>query len=313
MRPAPVPLHPARVRYIKLGTAGGWEAECLSRGIIRIGFNTERADRFRLCQGKRWSEVTKSFIAEGKDKGTATRFTKELRLFFEDDGTTLWISFMVGRLQWGMLDRTPARQHDDGKGAWRRLAGGWRDTDLLGNQLSKDKLSGALTKLAAYRGTSCDVDVADYVIRRINGQKSEQVERALTASVEMTTAVLGLVRMLSAKDFELLVDLLFTTSGWRRLGDLGRTQDTVDFDLILPSTRERAFVQIKSKTSSGELAEYVAKLGERADLYRRMFYVYHSGEATAPKDPRVTLIGPEQVADMVLDAGLTRWLIEKVS
>jgi len=27
----------------------------------------------------------------------------------------------------------------------------------------------------------------------------------------------------------------------------------------------------------------------------------------------VTLIGPEQLAEMVVDAGLTRWLIEKTS
>jgi hypothetical protein len=27
------PIHPARVRYIKLGEAGKWEKECLEKGI----------------------------------------------------------------------------------------------------------------------------------------------------------------------------------------------------------------------------------------------------------------------------------------
>lgn len=167
--------------------------------------------------------------------------------------------------------------------------------------------------MAAYRGTSCDVDVAEYVIRRVNGLKMPEVERALAASHELRVSVLGLMRMLTPQDFELLVDLVFTTSGWRRVGVVGRTQDTLDLDLILPSTGERAFVQVKSKTTSAEFQSYVAKLGERADLYARMFYVYHSGEPSPSDDRRVTLIGPESLAALVVDAGLAGWLVEKVS
>lgn len=307
------PINPKRVRYIKLGEAGRWEQECLDKGIIRIGFGSATPKRFDLCRSGRWDALAASFRAEGKDKGTAARFTRELRLFFEDDGKTLWITFMVGRLHWGMVDKTRARLHEDGEGVVRRLSHGWRSADIKGNSLDKDRLSGALTKLAAYRGTSCDVDVAEYVVRRINALKLPEVERALAASEEMRASVLGLLRMLTPRDFELLVDLVFTTSGWRRTGVVGRAQDTVDFDLVLPSTGERAFVQVKSKTTARELAEYVAKLGERADLYSRMFYVYHSGEPGSPNDHRATLIGPTQLADLVLGAGLTGWLIEKVS
>ena len=43
-----------------------------------------------------------------------------------------------------------------------------------------------------------------------------------------------------------------------------------------------------------------------------MFYVYHSGTAVT-SDPRVTVIGPEQLADLVMEAGLVSWLIQKVS
>jgi len=306
-------ISPKQVRYIKLGGGGRWEKECLDNGIIRIGFGTARRDRFQLCHSGRWDSVTDSFIAEGKDKGTAKRFTKELRLFFEDNGTILWITFMNGRLCWGFVDGEPAKPHADAKGVWRTIKGGWRDSDVSGSVLQKDRLSGALTKLAAYRGTSCDVDVADYVVRRINDQKIKEVERALAASQEMRSSVLPLMRLLTPKDFELLVDLVFSTSGWRRVGVVGKTQDTYDIDLILPSTGERAFVQVKSKTTSKELGEYVMKLGDRADLYNRMFYVYHSGEPSIPNDQRVTLIGPEKLSEMVVDAGLAGWLIEKVS
>ncbi len=307
----PEPIRPNRVRYIKLGEGGRWEKECIKAGIIRFGFGSSTPERFPLCQAQQWDSLTTSFLAEGTSKGTATRFTNETRIFFEDDGATLWVTFMGEQLYWGLLSQRPAEPHADGQGVWRTVLGGWRGTDLTGEPLTKDRLSGALTKLAAYRGTSCNVDVADYVIRRINGEKTPEMRRALAALVEMEASVLELMRLLGPRDFEMLVDLVFSTSGWRRLGAVGKTQKTLDLDLMLPSTGERAFVQVKSRTTATEFAEYVRQLDELGP-YDRMFYIFHSGEIKTDDD-RVTIIGPEKLAELVLDAGLTNWLIRKVS
>jgi hypothetical protein len=306
------PVEPSSVRYIKLGTGGSWEKECLQRNIIRIGFGSACPDLLGWCQSGSWDSVKRHFVAEGKDKTTATRFTGELRLFFEDNGTTLWITFMKNRLYWGQVDNAPPTPHEDGNGVWRTIRQGWCGNDLLGKKLSKDRLSGALTKLAAYRGTSCAVGAHRYVVSRINGHTIPEIERAIAAKKEMQASVIPLMRLLEPQDFELLVDLVFTSSGWRRLGVLGKTEAMLDMDLVLPSTGERAFVQVKSSTTSAELAEYVAKLGERADLYQKMFYVYHSGEATT-SHPRVTLVNADRLAELVVNAGLTEWLIEKTS
>jgi len=119
------------------------------------------------------------------------------------------------------------------------------------------------------------------------------------------------MNLLRDRDFELLVELVFSHSGWRRLGIVGKTQKTIDIDLELPSTGERAFVQVKSDTTSAQLAEYINRL-EEAGPYDRMFYVFHSGEAETD-DERVSVIGPEQLAKMIVDAGLVNWLIRKVS
>jgi hypothetical protein len=43
-----------------------------------------------------------------------------------------------------------------------------------------------------------------------------------------------------------------------------------------------------------------------------MFFVVHSGEAQTD-DERVTLIGPEKLSEIVVNAGLVDWLIRKVS
>jgi hypothetical protein len=233
-------INPTRVRYIKLGEGGRWEKECLEKNIIRIGFGGAQKERFELCQAGRWSGVSASFIAEGKAKGTVTLFTNELRLFFEDGGLILWITFVGERLWWGLVDATKAAApHPDGDGVSRPIRDGWRSTDLHGEQLTKDRLSGALTKVVAYQGTSCWVDVSDYVIRRINGEKTPEVERALVASKEMKASAFGLMRLLGPKDFELLVDLVFTTSGWRRIGTVGKTAKTLDLDMVLPSTGDQ--------------------------------------------------------------------------
>src|SRR3954462_517219 len=95
---APSKIHPAQVRYIKLGEGGRWEKECIQKGIIRFGFNASSAERFPLCQAGKWHQLTTAFVAAGRTKGTATRFTNEMRQFFEDDGRTLWITFVGERL-----------------------------------------------------------------------------------------------------------------------------------------------------------------------------------------------------------------------
>jgi hypothetical protein len=306
------PIHPSAVRYIKLGGGGSWEKECIEKGIIRIGFGSGGEKRNTLYRAARWSDLSEAYIAEGKTRGTATRFTHELRLFAEDPGSTLWITFVGEQLCWGQLEPGPAQRHPDAEGVFRVVAGGWRQTDRAGERLTKDRLSGALNKLAAYRGTSCKVDVADYVVRRINGDKTPEVERALAARATMRAAVEDLMKLLHWRDFETLVDLVFTTTGWRRRGRVGGTQKTLDLDLYLPTTEEKAFVQVKAKTNSAEAAEYVAKLDEMGS-YDRMFYVYHSGKVTIDDDERVTVIGPARLAEMVVDAGLAGWVIEKVS
>ena len=299
------------VRYIKLGEAGLWERECIDQGTIRFGFDSANAEKFPLCLDGRWDELMESFIADGRSKGTATNFTNQTRLFFEDDGSTLWITFVGENLWWGVLEPARPQRHSDIDGVWRTVRGGWQKTDGNGEPLTKDRLSGALTMITAYRGTSCSVDTAAYVIQRIRGEKSDEVNRAIAASKEMKSAVLGLMRKLVPQDFELLVDLVFSSSGWRRQSVVGKTQKTIDIDLMLPSTGERAFVQVKSQTTSAGLAEYVGKLDDLGP-YDRMFYVYHTGEAETDDD-RVIIIGPEKLAEMVLDAGLANWLIRKVS
>ena len=128
----------------------------------------------------------------------------------------------------------------------------------------------------------------------------------------MLAAIRSLLNLLTWKDFELLVDLVFSASGWKRVGQTGATQKTVDLELVLPSTRERAFVQVKSRATPAELQDYAERMQEMEGV-SRMFFVWHTGDPGSVVDPgRVTLIGPDDLAWMVLEAGLGRWLRMKV-
>lgn len=297
------------VRYIKLGEGGGWERECLERGIVRFGFGSQDPGKLDLCRAGQWSDLAQAFRAEGRKKGVATRFANESRDFFADDGSTLWITFMGRTLHWGFCEPEPPQPHEDGDGVYRQVGGGWKATDLHGERLTMDRLSGALTQLASYRGTSCSVKVSDYVIRRIRGMKLPEVQHAVAVQEAMWEALVPLMRLLVPQDFELLVELVFAASGYRRIEIVGKTQKTIDLDLELPVTGKRAFVQVKSKTSSAELARYVDLIEEQ---YDEMFFVFHTGSASTP-DPRVKVIGPEALARRVFDAGLSDWLIRKTS
>ena len=154
--------------------------------------------------------------------------------FCEADASTLWIMCVGKWLDWGVADDRPVTIRAEGLGLSRTVRGGWRRTDVTGEALIQERRSGAVATLAASRGTSCSVEVAEYVVRRINGHRLPAVERVLRTMQEMRAATLGLMRWLTPPDFARFVDLVFASSGSRRVGTLGRAQKTLNVDLVLP-------------------------------------------------------------------------------
>ncbi|MEX0828557.1 MAG: hypothetical protein WD005_06380 [Haliea sp.] len=302
----------SRVRYIKLGEGGSDEKECFKNGILKIGFGSEV--HFELCENGKWKELEEQYRAEGRKRGKPKEFANQVREFFEDDGKTLWITFSGRQLWWAFVDgEVSAKPCDENSwGTFRPVRGEWKSTDIHGNALHMDSLSGRLTQLAAYRGTSCKVKEFDYVLRRINGERLPVVREAEQLSKRLQGKIVEMVRLLAPQDFELLTDLVFSGSGWRRQGVVGKNEKTVDMVLVLPTTGERAFIQVKSTARQTEFDNEYREAFTNMAQFGRMFYVYHTGEI-ACTDPGVTTIGPDRFAEMVLDAGLSSWLIQRVS
>jgi hypothetical protein len=312
MSKLPKPVAPEQAIYIKLGRSGSWEKECLEKGIIRFGY---KETPFDSATSGDWDTVWEFWRgARNGNAGTATRDLGQIRHFYEDGEETLWIT-LSGGLLWWCFAKPGVQMHPDGHGPYRECVSGWISTDIAGNKLTNEKLSGNLLRVQGFRGTICDVRAFDYLIRKLNNQLQPEVEAATKAENEMVERIVPLLRMLTWQDFELLVDLVFSNSGWRRIGQLGKTQKTVDIELLLPTTGERAFVQVKSSASRVELTDYLGRLKD-TKLFDKMFFVWHTGEVgdlPEAEQANVLLIGPVPFARMVFEAGLTSWLRDKVS
>lgn len=300
-------IAPKSVRYIKLGEGGAWEKECIDQGLLQFGTDSGNPETLQWAAEGRWSELAASWRAV-KSQGTATRFTNETRFYFEAGPEDLWITFVGERFYWGFLEPGLPIPMQPDLSSVRKVSGGWRCVDHDGKPLLKSNLPGSITSLAAYRGTSCSVKAAAHVVRRINAELSEEVKRAETMRSELIHSLVPLIQRLGPRDFEVLVELIFGASGWRRIDSTGGARKLLDLDLELPSTGERAFVQVKSRTSQSEFDAYAQQ--RKDGVFNRMFYVFHTGTVTTD-DEAITVIEATRLARMTLDAGLTDWVIRK--
>lgn len=293
--------------FIKLGERGEWEQECLREGTLRLDYKATPPD---LCSNGDWEAVRQFWEEQRGNRGVATRDKNQIRIFYEAAEDSVFVTFTNGLMYWCRPTGLVEVLADGGRK--RKTLAGWKSYSNGGTQLTVDRLSGHLLKVQMFQGAICRVKDVSYLRRKLNHELLPEIVEAENAEQALMNANISLMRRLTWQDFELLVDLTFSASGWRRMGVVGRTQRTVDIDLLLPSTGERAFVQIKAQASETDVQEYTRRFVE-ADAHSRMFFVWHTGNISREYETDgIYLIGPERLARMVLDAGLTSWLREKV-
>lgn len=295
--------------FIKLGRAGEWEKGCLADGTIRFGYRETPHD---LCVAGDWEAVQRFWTERRGNSGTASNDVRQIRSFYESEASTIFVTFFGGLLYW-CRPTGPVEVLED-RSRLRRAVDGWHSQSVNGAKLTTDRLSGQLLKVQMFRGTICKVEPMDYLLRKLNDELTPEVAAAEEAEAAIIGAIMAMMRLLTWQDFELLVDLVFSASGWRRVGAVGRTQKTVDLELLLPSTGERAFVQVKALATPAAFDDYRERHADAAEAYEKMFFVWHSGSIGRQREAaNVVAIGPERMAQMVLDAGLFNWLKDKVS
>ncbi len=296
--------------FIKLGRRGGWEEDCIEDGVLRLGFNNPYHDE---CLRGNFDSIRQWFEGKGKTKGVATAIVNQIRSFYESGEDNLWITFYKRKLWWAFA-APGIEQLGDGSRI-RKVVNGWKSTDIKSDVLSVDKISGRLTKVQMFQGTICEVKENKYLWGKINAIVSPDVERAKKSLSELVDSALPLIKSLTWKDFELLVDLLFVNAGWKRLGVVGKTEKDIDLDLMMPVNGRRAFVQIKSSSTQTEFDEYLHTFAKN-DIYHEMYFVVHTVEtALQIKDcgRPVTVINDKALSKLVVNSGMIEWLIEKAT
>jgi hypothetical protein len=297
--------------YLKLGSKGRWEALCLQDGTLRLGYDDVPHEVAAVGEIE---ALRKHFVAAGHNPSVATSHANQVHRFYSAGFETLWITFSAGFLWWAIADGPVKYLGGDVEEIARRgsrfrtTRDGWHNKSVGGTPLRIPELNGALTRTAAFRMTICAVDQFDYLIRKINDEVLPQIAAAHAAKSGLLKSTVDLMNLLTWQDFELLVELVFSQSGWRRVSASGGTQKTIDIELVLPTTGETAFVQVKSQTNQAQFDDYMERFDERSD--GRMFYVYHTANQELQVDDE--RVGPNRLAQLVLETGLFDWLLKKV-
>lgn len=301
------------VFYIKLGSGGRFEKECLfsEPNKIKLSYNEVPHD---LCINKAWDQVHEFFTKDLKSAlNSATNHTNQIQRFYESDDSTLWITFHADRLWWCFSKQEIIRNEDNTK--TRPVVGSWSDKNIEGETLSLGKLSGKLTQVQAFRGTICTVSEKEYLLAKINCEQSKELEEVEEAKQILKQKLIRLVEHLTWKDFELLIDLIFRQSGWRRMRQLAKGIKTIDLELSAAVTGEKAVVQIKHRANLGDFKKYLRETTTYDGVSQNYFIVSQPSQdlKSFENETDVKIIFGSQIADLVLAAGLTDWIITRLT
>lgn len=302
-------VNPSKALYIKLGSSGQWERECIyETQTLRLGYTEINHD---ICLRGEWDKAAGECARFRSDTGAITRDVNQIRKFYEAGEDVLWVTFHANMLWW-CFSRPEVTQLPD-KTKVRPVIDKWRCTDIKRHPLQMDLLSGSLLSMQGFRGTICSVHEFKYLVNKINGTMPKEVEEAQITLSELENKLEVIIRDLHWKDFEILIDLIFRQAGWQRVSPLGETQRTLDLDLLSPITGDRYGVQIKSKASLADFRNYQQQF-EDMQGYSKFYFVVHSPSSDLKNTREYNdfeLILPHEVARLAVKYGLTEWIIAK--
>jgi hypothetical protein len=299
------------ILFIKLGEKGRYEKECIEeKSTIKLGY---REINHMYCINGRWDEVSNQIQSDYGTVQTATTSHKnQIRKFYEEPRTTMWITFYNSKLLYSYADETVMLNSDGTKE--RKTIDGWHETDSEGNTLFIQFLSGRLTKVQGFRGTICDVKEKEYLLHKLNNTQSDELKNVEKDLLSLRKNLELLIKKLNHKDFEIFVDLLFRAAGWSRMGHIGSTIKTLDIELLAPVTNERAVIQVKSQSNLATFNEYKIRLLSMNE-YDKYFFITHTPlndlqqYIDAGTETDIKIYDAKILSELSINAGLIEWII----
>ena len=305
--------------YIKLGAKGIWAEESINNGIVRIGWGKVSLEN--ILNGN-WDDIRnvikKYYDERGKKTGT-TQDYEALKRFCDATANDVFITFYKGIMYWCNLDNSPMEMDLISK--FRRTINGWSCKSLndSAKELSSNDISGRISKTQAFQGTLCrykdtekDNEV-EIINRIINGYQNPNVEEIKKFKYEICRLTIELLQHLHWKDCEILSDLIFIQSGWRRVSMQGGSMEFTDMEYFDPINNEKYAVQIKSGASKKDFEKYEKDFSNRG--FRKLFFVVFNPENSLDKVKNerrdIEILSGDKLATLIFDLGLLEWVLKK--
>lgn len=297
--------------FIRLGKGSSYFDTCKDKGQVILNYH--EVDH-KLCVSEKWEAVRKFYIDDqGTTETVASNHIKQLKYFYNADANTIWITFYDNKMWWCKTNTDIEITPENLK--IKSCTDGWSDRDIRGNTLFMSDINGRITAKRGFLGTICEYDSTDkdYIIRKINGLRSEVNSHAYNCFQKLEKALIPLIQSLTWSDFELLIDLILRHVGWERISRVGGTQKTLDIELVDPLTGDRAWVQVKSRATKKSFEEYKDQLHDNGKL----FFVTHSPAQNLIQykesidNTNTKLLFAEDIAKLAMSAGLADWIITR--
>lgn len=305
---------PHSVRYVKNGTGGQWWKAAKANRQIHLGWSNIPPELLRSPDFSAIEQITRKHFA---DQGAATRDFKALRCLLDTPSQHIWITFEDDCMWWCTVrdgaEINPLGRDQSTGNFWLVCDRPWSDHSLKGKQLAMTDLPGTVTATAGFRGTVSEPQAWEAILRVIRDETDPNVDQSAAARGHYVQAMVTIVNRLRPKDFEQLIDLILTRTGWARISTLGGAREGIDVEVQNLTADEIAFVQVKGRADQSTLDDYVARFNERS-RYARMIFAVHTpiGQLTQPADPHVQIWTSEKVAQLVVRLGLGEWVENKV-
>jgi hypothetical protein len=307
---------PASVRYVKNGRGGQWWQAAKANNQIHLGWSSIPKE---LLQQPDLPKIERLIKAEFGSRPGATQDFNALRDLLDNPSKHIWVTFEDGCMWWCTVRNgatvNPTGANNTAGNFWLTCERHWCNNSTGGKLLAISDLPGTVTTTAGFKGTVCKPKDWSAILRIIRDEKDADAAKAAEARAEYVRAVEIIIKRLSPKDFEQLIDHILARTGWARISTLGKTREGVDVEAENPAVGERAFVQVKSSATQAVLDDYVKRFKDRREFYNRMIFAVHSpkGNLTAPTDLPVQLWTGDRIAELVVRLGLGEWVESRLA